>query len=413
MGFLLTGFTWLALSFLLGIGLIIGLVYGTPLPHWLKPIHVHGALVGGGVQLAIGALLASIRLASERKEIDTQSHRALFLTLNGATAALLVGFWLGSMTIVGLAGLIVMISVLPFLKTAWIHLGKGSGTAGLYRIALAALFAGLATGMAMAFRLTDAYYAHARLVHIHLIVMGGLTLSIIVTLHQLIPALVGTPPLRNSPARFALWFLAAGFAVLLGAFLIGTVWLQISVGCLVVAAVTFSSFHLVRAWFKAGSPKTASTEHLLIGMFFLLLAAATGLAMSANYLRNPPFLPIGSLHLVAYTHLAFIGFLTQVICGGLSYLVPQLLASGRVANHAKREIYRAQLDRIMNRWRTVQLAGMSFGTVALCVLASLTWSVPLGSSYVQASVWIAAGLLVASLTLFAAKLAWAVGFRPS
>jgi hypothetical protein len=135
--------------------------------------------------------------------------------------------------------------------------------------------------------------------------------------------------------------------------------------------------------------------------------------MSANYLRNPPFLPIGSLHLVAYTHLAFIGFLTQMICGGLSYVVPELLAATRVRNHAKRELYRSQLDEIMNRWRTVQLAGLSLGTIALSVLASLTWSVPLGSPYVQSSVWIASGLLLASLTLFAAKLAWALGLRPS
>jgi hypothetical protein len=89
------------------------------------------------------------------------------------------------------------------------------------------------------------------------------------------------------------------------------------------------------------------------------------------------------------------------------------LSATRVPNQAKRDLYRAQLDRIMNRWRTVQLAGLSLGTIALSVLASLTWSVPLGSPYVQTSVWIAAGLLLASLTLFAAKLAWAVGLRPS
>jgi hypothetical protein len=151
----------------------------------------------------------------------------------------------------------------------------------------------------------------------------------------------------------------------------------------------------------------------LIGEFFLLLATATGLAMGANYLRNPPFLPIGSLHLVAYTHLAFVGFFTQVTCGALSFFVPDVLAATRVPNQVKRDAYRAQLDGIMNRWRTVQLAGLSLGTIALSVLASLTWSVPLGSPYVQTSVWIAAGLLLASLTLFAAKLAWAVGFRPS
>jgi hypothetical protein len=32
---------------------------------------------------------------------------------------------------------------------------------------------------------------------------------------------------------------------------------------------------------------------------------------------------------------------------------------------------------------------------------------------VQVTVWIAAGLLILSLTLFAVKLTWAVGFRPS
>ena len=51
--------------------------------------------------------------------------------------------------------------------------------------------------------------------------------------------------------------------------------------------------------------------------------------------------------------------------------------------------------------------------MALAVLAALTWSVPLGSSSAQVTVWIAAGLLILSLTLFAVKLTWAVGFRPS
>ena len=125
--FLLTGFTWLSVSFLLGIALIIGLVYGTPLPRWLKPVHVHGALVGGILQLAVGGLLVSIARASDRKDADAQSHTALFLAWNGATAALLLGFWLGNMTIVGLAGLLLAATVLSLSKTAWIHFGKAAG----------------------------------------------------------------------------------------------------------------------------------------------------------------------------------------------------------------------------------------------------------------------------------------------
>ena len=413
LAFLLTGFTWLSVSFLLGIALIIGLVYGTPLPRWLRPVHVHGALVGGILQLAVGGLLLSVARASDRKDADVQSHTALFLAWNGATAALLLGFWLANMTIVGLAGLLLAATVLSFSKTAWIHFGKAADAGGMYRIALAALLGGLAAGMAMAFRLTEGFYAHARLGHIHLIVLGCLTLSLLVALYQFMPLLLRTPPLLGSMTRVALWFLPAGFAVLLGAFLLSAVWLQLAVGCLLVASITLCTVHLVATWLKAGSPGTAAIDHLLIGAIFLVLATATGLAMGANYLKSPPFLPIGSLHLVAYTHLAFIGFLTQVICGGLSYVVPDLLTASRVQNHAKREVYRAELDRIMNRWRAVQLTGLSLGTIALSVLASLTWTVPLGSPYVQTSVWVAAGLLLASLALFAAKLAWAVGLRPS
>jgi hypothetical protein len=135
--------------------------------------------------------------------------------------------------------------------------------------------------------------------------------------------------------------------------------------------------------------------------------------MGTNYLSNPPFLPIGSLHMVAYTHLALIGFLTQMICGSLSFVVPDLLMSTRVHNYSRQQAYRTQLDGIMNRWRSVQLAGLSLGTIALALLASLTWTVPLGSAYVQSAAWIATVFLFASLTLFAIKLARAVSLRPS
>lgn len=413
LAFLLSGFTWLGVSFLLGIALIIGLVYGTPLPLWLKPLHVHGALVGGMLQLAIGGLLLSIARVSDRKDAYTQRSTALFLTWNGATTALLIGFWLRNMTLVGLAGLLLIVTVLWHSKTAWSHFGKAAGASGMYRIALAALLGGLAAGMAMAFHLTNGYYAHARLAHIHLIVLGFATLTFMVAVNQVVPLLIRTPMTLRFPARVALWFLPAGFAILIGAFFTSAVWLETIVGSLLLVSIATWTYYLMVAWLKAGSQGAAATDHLLIGAFFLLLATAAGLVMAGNYLGNPPFLPMGSLHLVAYTHLAFIGFFSQVICGSLSFSVPELLAAMRVQNHAKREEYRAQLEGIMNRWRTVQLAGLSLGTMALCVLASLTWSAPLGSSYVQSSVWIAVGLLLTSLTLFAAKLTWAVGLRPA
>jgi hypothetical protein len=413
--FLLTGFTWLLLSALLAIATLIGLVKGTPLPSWWKMIHVHGALVGGLLQLVIGGFFLSLARSSEFKNYS-ESRTVLFLTLNGATIGLLISFWLGQMMAAGLAGLVLIGVVLSLSQMAWPHvqeeINQPGGAGWIYRAALIALLMGLAIGVTMAFRLVQEYYAHARLLHIHLIVLGFLTVTFVVALHQLVPALLQKQLASLQLARVTIWSVPIGCTVLLAGFVTSSLWLEIIVGFLLVGGVGLCTYNLITTWVRSGLPGNAASDHLLIGIFFLLLATVTGVAIGANSLQNPPFLPIGTLHLVAYTHLAFIGFMVQSVCGALSYGLPIVLAVTRVPNSKKREPYRAQLDAIMNRWRTAQLSAMSFGTMGLSVLAALTWSVALGSLYVQSVVWITAGLLLISLTLFAAKLAWAVGLRP-
>lgn len=415
--FLLTGFAWLLLSALLAIATLIGMVKGTPLPSWWKTIHVHSALVGGLLQLVIGGFFLSLARSSELKDAYSESRPGLYFTFNGAVIALLIGFWSGQMMVAGFAGLILIGVVLSLWQTAWPHvqeeINQPDGAGWVYRAALIALFIGLAIGVAMAFRLVQTYYAHARLLHIHLIVLGFLTVTFVVALHQLVPAVLQKGLANLQIARLAIWSLPVGFAVLLTGFVTSSLSFEIAVGSLLVVGVSLCTYNLIITWVRSGLPGNAASDHLLIGIFFLLLATLTGLAMGANYLQTPPFLPTGSLHLVAYTHLAFIGFMVQSIFGGLSYSLPIVLAMSRVPNSKKREPYRAQLEEIMNRWRTVQLGAMSFGTMGLSVLATLTWSVSLGSLYVQSAVWITAGLLLLSLALFTAKLAWAVGLQPT
>jgi hypothetical protein len=415
--FLLAGFTWLSLSFLLGVAMLFGLVNGTPLPHWLKPVHVHGALVGGLMQLSIGGFLFSVARADDRTETYASSHSSLFWAFNGTTVGLLVSFWLGNMTMAGLAGLVLIGIVMWMSPGAWLRSGNlyptPTGAGWISRTAWVSLLLGLIAGAMMAFHVLADYQSYFRLFHIHVLLLGFLTVAFILALHQIVPALMRTPITSHVRACLSLWFLPVGFAALIGGFLTSSLWLEIAVGGLLVAAVALWTYDFVVGWIKSGIPGNAASDHLLIGIFFLFLTTVAGLTMAANYLRTPSVMPIGSLHLVAYTHLALIGFMTQVVCGSLSTGVPAILAVTRVPNRKKREAYRAQLDGIMNRWRMVQLAGMSLGAMSLAVLAALTWSVPLGSLYVQITVWIAAGLLILSLTLFAVKLTWAVGLRPS
>ncbi|THJ24836.1 MAG: hypothetical protein CAF45_003320 [Nitrospira sp. CG24E] len=92
--------------------------------------------------------------------------------------------------------------------------------------------------------------------------------------------------------------------------------------------------------------------------------------------------------------------------------MPEMLVTNRVSIKKKKGPYRNQLIAIIDRWRAIQLIGLSLGTMGFGLLAVMTWNVPLGSLSLQIATWITAGLLLSSLTLFSAKLAWVLGIRP-
>jgi len=285
--FLITGFGWLLLSSLVGLAVLIGLVHGTPLPSWLRLVHVHAILIGGILQLMIGA-----------------THRLLPIVLN----------------------------------------------AELYSLKL---------------------------------------------------------------ARFVMVALPAGFAILIGGFITSSLHLELAIGGLLILSIGLYAYNLLRTWIGSGHQGNAASDHLMIATFFLVLMMILGLLVGANFLPEPLALPFGSLHLAAYTHMALIGFILQTVFGVLSYGIPEILAADRTTSRKKQETYREQLAAIMDRWRAVQLTGLSFGTMGFGVLAAMNWNFPLSSFSIQIATWATVGLLLVSLTIFAAKLAWALGASPS
>ena len=414
--FLITGFGWLLLSSLVGMAILIGSVHGTPLPAWLRVIHVHAALIGGILQLIIGGLLASLSATSQSDRTHSDSYLALFIALNTATVGLLVGFGLANMTIVGAAGIAVIGTVISIAVVAWQYtrqrLTQPASPSWLYRCALIAVLVGLAIGVAMAFRLMPEYYAHARLLHLHVILLGFITMAMIGATHQLLPIILHTELYSLRLARLVTGLLPAGFVILVGGFMTSSLYLELAIGGLLVISIGLYAYNLLRTWLDSGHPGNAASDHLLIATFFLVLMMIMGVLVAANFLPKPPVLPFGSLHLAAYTHMALIGFILQTVLGVLSYGIPEILAASRIANRKKQGPYRDQLTAIMDRWRTVQLVGLSLGTMGFGALATMTWNFPVGSLSIQIATWITVGLLLASLTLFTAKLAWAFGIRP-
>jgi uncharacterized protein (DUF983 family) len=71
------------------------------------------------------------------------------------------------------------------------------------------------------------------------------------------------------------------------------------------------------------------------------------------------------------------------------------------------------LERIMDRWRALEVGALSFGTLGLVLVASLTWNFPLSSPWIHTATWVSLGLLLGSLTLFTMKLTQVVGTQPT
>ncbi|MEQ1563493.1 MAG: hypothetical protein ABL935_08875, partial [Nitrospiraceae bacterium] len=411
LSFLITGFGWLLLSSLLGLAILIGLIHGTPLPSWLRLVHVHAILIGGILQLTIGGLCASLSHSSQGDGAPSKSHLGLFVILNAATVGLLVGFGLGDMRIVGAAGVVILGAVASLAPVAWQYARQSpaqpANLSWLYRFSLIALLGGLAIGIAMAFRVMPEFYAHARLLHLHLILMGFVTLAMIGATQRLLPIILQTELYSPKLARLVSIVLPAGFAILIGGFITSSLRLELAIGGLLVLSIGLYAYNLLRTWTSSGRPGNAASDHLLIATFFLVLMMMMGVLVGANFLPQLPVLPFGSLHLAAYTHMALIGFILQTVVGVLSYGIPELLATSRVASRKKQGPYREQLAAIMDRWRAVQLAGLSLGTMSFGVLAAMTWNSPLNALPMQIATWVTVGLLLSSLALFTAKLAWA------
>ena len=414
--FLITGFGWLLIASLVGLAILIGLVYGTPLPSWLRLVHVHAILIGGILQLMIGGLFASLSHSSQGDGAPSNSRLGLFIALNAATVGLLVGFGLGDMRIVGAAGTVVLGAVASIAAVVWQFARQGltqpASPPWLYRFSLIALLGGLAIGIAMAFRLMPEYYAHARLLHLHLILMGFVTLTIIGATHRLLPIILNAELYSPRLARLVSIWLPVGFVILIGGFITSSLRIELAIGGLLVLSIGLYAYNLFRTWVGSGQPGNAASDHLLVATFFLVLMMVMGVLVGANFLPQLPVLMFGSLHLAAYTHMALIGFILQTVIGALSYGIPEMLATSRIASRKKQRPYREQLTAIMDRWRAVQLTGLSLGTMGFGVLAAITWNFPLSSLPMQIATWVTVGLLLSSLTLFTAKLAWAFGVRP-
>ena len=409
--FLLTGLAWLTLSAVLGLGLFLAMTLGQHVPPHYRTLHVHLSLVGGVAQMMLGAMLLS-----RFNHNPSNSYQVLYAAINGATIGMLVGFWLGQSVVISVAGLFLILACLSLLRDfiGQAHNGPRSFLFWLYGFAFFALLGGLGVGEGMALRLfSHQFIGHARLAHIHLPLIGFVILIIVGIMHDLFPTVLMGRLHSASLARVTLVLLPLGMLVLLAGFLLTSLWTQLGGGVIMLAGAAIYGFTIFRTWQDAGRVNNAAADHFVQAAVFLAVGIVAGMLVSINFLFDPPGVPFGNIHLVAYTHLLLVGFLLHTAFGALSHLLPTLLATQRVQSNKKRESYQALLTTIVERWRPVQVGTLSVGTMGLAVVAALLWQFPLRSIPAQIATWISIGLLLFSLTLFAGKVGLLLAKQPT
>lgn len=406
--FLLTGLLWLVVSAVMGLMLYLGMLLGPPFPPGLRLLHVHGALVGGVAQIILGAMLVFIPPLLMTGQDRPTSHPVLFLAMNGGTIGMLIGFAMTQYAVVAVAGLLVVLAFLSVVREA-IRLARASLISPplnlwFYGVALVALLGGLGVGEAMAAQLfSQETLGHVRLAHIHLNLQGFVMLTIVGTMHTLFPTVLNAPLYSPRLARVTFFILPLGIAVLIAGFILGKLAVDTAAGAILIAGVSLYAYNILRTWLAAGRPRSAPADHCMMATFFLVVAVITGLLVAVNSFWNPPVVPFGTLHLVAYTHLALIGFVLHTIIGALSHLLPISLAVQRVDSHKKRGPYLAELTVIVEQWRPLQVGALSLGTIGLALVAALVWQFPLNSVPVKVATWVSAGLLFLGFGLFVGK----------
>ncbi len=414
--FFITGFSWLVLASILGMATLVGLIHGTPLPSWVRALHVHATLVGGVAQIILGGFILLVPPPSSADREKTDSHPFTFFAMNGGLIGMLMGFWLHQYLIVGMAGFMVVAVFLSVIYTVWVHASRAwkfsIKDSWYYALSLLCLVGGSVCGEIVALGYLPESYGYVRLAHIHLVVLGFVVLVVIGMVHHFLPTVWNRPRLAPKLARIGTILIPIGVAVLIGGFLNSSVPIELAAAAILFLGGMLWTGSLFRTWLSSTRTGSAASDHLFISAFFLIFTIILGMLVGANNLSSPRTLPYGKLHLVAYTHMTFVGFIMNAIMGAFSYMIPIILATGRISSHKKRGAYLDRLTTMMNRWSTVQIVTLNLGTMGLGILAALSWNVPLTSIYIRVASWTSLSFLMTGLVIFSVKLTAIIAKKP-
>ena len=406
--FLLTALVWLLVSILLGLYIWIAKELGLPLSGQLRVIHIHAALVGGVAQIIFGALLTFIPPLLMVPFKPKKNRLFQYVILNLGAIGMVVGFTTTNYPIVGFSGLAIGLAFLMLLSDSLSLVRKSLSRPGLhlwfYGLAVLSLLGGIVLGELIAFGALDPESINvARLAHLHVNLLGFVTLTIVGTMQTMFPTVTSVRLWSDRLAITTFLLLPLGMVTLVAGFLLSAPLIQVLSGVIFLSGVSAYGTNIVATWWTAQTRSTLPVLHLLFATGWLALTVIVGILLAWNNRTDPPVYPIGTAHLMGYSHMALVGFIVQTIIGALSHLLPVILALNRVKSQKKRRPYLEQLTSLVERWKWLQLGALNLG-----ILGMAGWGLAAGAFGLTAQptvlvLWSAATLLSLGVGLFAEK----------
>jgi nitrite reductase (NO-forming) len=366
-------------------------------------------MVGGGPGRAPGWLLVHLLLlgavtnaivtwtghfAAALLQQPQSSRRAMasrLVSLNVAVLAVLSGVdegWL-PVAVAGAGLLVAVISVHGFVLWRAVHAGRGRRlvpTVRFYVAAAVALLLGVTAGTALVVGVPSQWYPRLYEVHVHLNLLGWVTLTVLGTEFSLWPTALRTRMVDGLErgARWSLPGCSAGLALVVIGLMTATRPVTVAGLILYLAGVGVFLDPFVRTALSR-TPSSPATGMLAASTGWLLIALGAD-AVAVLRSADPAWLAGQFAALVPWF---LTGFVVQVLLGALSYLLPVVLGGPPAVGR--------RTAAVLNRWGLVRVLGLNAGVLLLALPVPAV--APLGWGLVAAAVTGFAALAITTVVI--------------
>jgi nitrite reductase (NO-forming) len=162
-----------------------------------------------------------------------------------------------------------------------------------------------------------------RLAHIHLTLVGWVSMTIVGTMYTFFASIAGAKP--GNPRWFAATFCALTAGVLILA--IGLLWattIAILGGVLIAGGAILFGYDIQRVRAARTQALPLAGQHLYAAVLYFVLTCLVGLGLAVSLLggQRPSV-----WWLIAYAHVAIVGWIVQTVVGAMLHMLP-ILAGG-------------------------------------------------------------------------------------